>query len=53
MRLIGWVLCPLMALAADAVRPTRYELDLRILPKPPTFAGTRTIAHTVDRSPKK
>jgi alanyl aminopeptidase len=50
MLLIGWILCPFIAFAADAVRPTRYELNLRILPKLPTFDGKIRIDLALERS---
>jgi len=40
MRAWLWLLCPALVFAAGGVRPTRYELDLRIVPKLATFAGT-------------
>jgi alanyl aminopeptidase len=52
-RLLGWIFCPALLFAADAVppqfllpatvRPLRYELDLRIVPREPAFDGTARI----------
>ena len=53
MRLLSWMLAPLLLMAAeppapkfflpDSVRPTDYKLDLRIVPKEPVLTGTVTI----------
>jgi alanyl aminopeptidase len=49
MRLIGWILCPVLGWAGESARPIRYELDLLVLPKLPTFEGKVRIDLSLER----